>query len=64
MVLECNLINDRMISVCVQVKPFNITVLQFYVPTIDAEEGEVDEFYEDILELTRKKENNPFHHRD
>ena len=54
-VLECDLINDRMISVCLQGKPFNITVIQFYVTIIDAEEGEVDEFCEDILELAPKK---------
>ena len=44
-----------MISVCLQGKPFNITVIQFYVTIIDAEEGEVDEFCEDILELAPKK---------
>ena len=41
-VLGCNLKNDRMISVCFQGKPFNITVIQVYVPTTDAEEAEVD----------------------
>ena len=45
-----------MISVCLQDKPFNITVIQFYVPTIDAEEGEADEFCEGILELTPEKD--------
>ena len=54
-VLGCNLKNDRMISVCFQGKPFNITVIQAYAPTSNAEEGEVERFYEDLhdpLELT------------
>ena len=54
-VLECNLKNDRMISVCFQGKPFNITVTQVYAPTSNAEEAEVERFYEDpqdLLELT------------
>ena len=42
-----------MISVCFQGKPFNNTVIQVYVPTTNAEEAEVEEFYED-LELTLK----------
>ena len=49
----------RMISVCFQGKPFNITVIQIYVPTTNAEEVEVDQFYEDLqdlLELTPKKD--------
>ena len=49
--------NDRMISVCVYGKPFNITVIQAYVPTTNAEEAEVEQFYEDLqdfLELTPK----------
>ena len=57
-VLECRLKNDRMISVCFQGKPFNITVLQVYVPTSNAKEAEVERFYEDLqdlLELTPKK---------
>ena len=48
-----------MISVHFQGKPFNITVIQVYAPTTDAEEAEVDQFYEDIqhlLELTPKKD--------
>ena len=48
-----------MISVHFQGKPFNITVIQVYAPTTDAEEAEVDQFYEDIqnlLELIRKKD--------
>ena len=50
--------NNRMISVCFQGKPFNITVIQVYAPTSNAEEPEVEWFYEDLqdlLELTRKK---------
>ena len=48
-----------MISVCLQGKPFNITVIQVYVPTSNAEETEVERFYEDLqdlLELTPKKD--------
>ena len=55
-VLGCNLKNDRMISVRLQGKPFNITVIQVYAPTSNAEEAEVEQFYEDLLELTRKKD--------
>ena len=58
-VLGCNLKNDRMISVRFQGKPFNITVIQVYVPTSNAEEAEVEWFYEDLqdfLELTPKKD--------
>ena len=47
-VLGCNLKNDRMISVCVQGKPFNITVIQVYAPTSNDEETEVEQFYEDL----------------
>ena len=57
-VLGCNIKNDRMISVHFQGKPFNITVIQDYAPTSNAEEGEVERFYEDLqdlLELTPKK---------
>ena len=46
-VLGCNLKNDRMISVLFQGKPFNITVIQVYVPTNNAEEVELEWFYED-----------------
>ena len=56
-VLGCNLKN-RMISVRFQGKPFNITVIQVYAPTSNAEEAEVEGFYEDLqdlLELTPKK---------
>ena len=48
-----------MISVHFQIKPFNITVIQVYAPTSNAEEAEVERFYEDlqdILELTPKKD--------
>ena len=58
-VLGCNLKNDRMISVCFQGKPFNITVIQACAPTSNAEEAEVERFYEDLqdlLELTPKKD--------
>ena len=57
-VLGCNLRNDRMIFVSFQGKPFNITIIQVYAPTITAEEAEVEWFYEDLqdlLELTPKK---------
>ena len=47
-VLGCSLKNDRMISVHFQGKPFNITVIQVYVPTSNAEEAEVEQFYEDL----------------
>ena len=50
-VLGCNLKNDRMISVRLQGKPFNITVIQGYAPTSNAEEAEVEWFYEDLLLL-------------
>ena len=58
-VLGCNLKNDRMTSVCFQGKPFNITVIQVYAPTSNAEEAEVERFYEDLqdpLELTPQKD--------
>ena len=58
-VLECNLKDDRMISVRFQGKPFNITVIQVYAPISNAEEAEVERFYEDLqdlLELTPKKD--------
>ena len=54
-----------MISVCFQGKPFNITVIQVYAPTSNAEEAEVEWFYEnlqDLLELTPKKRCH-FHYR-
>ena len=50
-VLGCNLKNDRMISVRFQGKPFNITVIQVYAPISNAEEAEVERFYEDLQDL-------------
>ena len=58
-VLGCNLKNDRMTSVHFQGKPFSITVIQVYAPTSNAEEAEVEWFYEDLqdlLELTPQKD--------
>ena len=58
-VLGCSLKSNRMISVHFQWKPFNITVIQVYAPTSNAEEAEVEWFYEDLqdlLELTPKKD--------
>ena len=58
-VLGCNLKSDRMISVHLQGKPFNITIIQVYAPTSNAEETEVEWFYEDLqdlLELTPPKD--------
>ena len=58
-ILECNLKNNKMISVCFQGKPFSITVIQVYTPTTNAEEAEVEWLYEDLqdlLELTTKKD--------
>ena len=57
-VLGCSLKNDRMISVHFQGKPFNITVIQVYAPTSNAEEAKLVQFYEDVqdlLELTPQK---------
>ena len=50
-VLGCNLRNDRMTSVGFQGKQFNITVIQVYVPNRNAEEAEVEQFYEDLQDL-------------
>ena len=58
-VLGCNLKNDRIISVRFQGKPFNIRVIQVYALTSNAEEAEVEWFYEDLqdlLELTPQKD--------
>ena len=49
--LGCSLKNDRMISVRFQGKPFNTTVMQIYAPTSNAEEAEVERFYEDLQDL-------------
>ena len=61
-ILGCNLKKDRMISVRLQGKPFNITVIQVYVPTSNAEEAEVERFYEDLQDLLELKR-CPFHYR-
>ena len=64
-VLGYSLKNDRMISVRFQGKPFNITVIQVYALPSNAEEAEVEWFYDDLqdlLELTPKKR-CPFHYR-
>ena len=64
-VLGCNLKNDRMISIYFQGKPFNITLIQVYALTSNAEEAEAERFCEDLqdlLELTPKKR-CPFHYR-
>ena len=58
-VLGCNLKSNRMISVHFQGKPSSITVIQAYAPTSNAEEAEVEWFYEDLqdlLELTPQKD--------
>ena len=58
-VFGCNLKNDRMISVRLQGKPFNIRVIQVYAPTSNTEEAEVERFHEDLqdlLELTPQKD--------
>ena len=58
-VFGCNLKNDRMISVLFQGKQFNITVIQAHAPTSNAEEADIEQFYEDLqdlLELTPKKD--------
>ena len=58
-VLGCSLKNDKMISVHFQGEPFNITVIQAYAPASNAEEAEVERFYEDLqdlLELTPPKD--------
>ena len=63
--LGCNFKNNRLISVRFQGKPFNITVIQVYAPTSNAEEAEVEWFYEDqqdLLELTPKKRHH-FHYK-
>ena len=64
-VLGCNLKNHRMISVHLQGKPFNVTVIQVYAPTSNTEEAEVEWFYDDLqdlLGLTPPKR-CPFHYR-
>ena len=58
-IVGCYRKNDRMISVHFQGKPVNITVIQVYTPTSNAEEAEFEQLYEelqDLLELTPKKD--------
>ena len=62
-VLGCNLKNDRMISVHLQGKPFNITVIQVYAPTSNAEEPEFEQFYEGLQNLLEHPKRCPFHYR-
>ena len=64
-VLGCSLKNNRIISVHFQGKPFNITVIQVYAPTSNAEEVEIERFYEDLLDLLElvPKKRHPFHYR-
>ena len=64
-VLGCNLKNDRMISVRFQDKLFNITATQTYAPTSNAEEAEVERFYEGLQELLEPtpRKRCPFHYR-
>ena len=54
-VIGCNLKNDRMISVHFQGKPFSITVIQVYALTSNAEEAEIEQFYEDLQDLLELK---------
>ena len=64
-VFGCHLKNNRMISLCFQGKPFNITVIQVYAPTNNTEEAEVEQFYEDLQDLLEPtpKKRCPFHFR-
>ena len=59
-VLGCNLKHDRIISVHFQGKPFNITVIQAYAPTSNAEEAEVEWFYEDLQDLLEHRKKMSF----
>ena len=52
-VLGCNLKNDIIISLCLQGKPFNITVIQVYAPTSNTEETEVERLYEYLQDLSK-----------
>ena len=62
-VLRCNLKNDRMISVCFQSKPFNITVIQVYATITDSEEAEVEWLYKDVQHLPKLTQKRcPFHY--
>ena len=62
-VLGCNFKNDKMISVRFQGKPFNIMVIQVYTLTSNAEEAEVEQFYEDLPFRTNTQERCPFPYR-
>ena len=62
-VLGCNLKNDRMSSVHSQGKPFNITVIQVYAQTSNAEEAEVELFHEDLKDLLELTPPKDVHHR-
>ena len=64
-VLGCNLKNDRMISVPLQGKPFNSKIIQVYAPTGNTEETEVEQFYEDLQDLSEltPKKRCSFHYR-
>ena len=64
-VLGCNFKNNRMISIHFQGKTFNIPVIQVYAPTSNAEEAEVERFYEDLQDLLdlNPKKRDPFHYR-
>ena len=63
-VLGCNLKNDRMISVHFQGKALNITIIQVYAPTSNAEVAEVEQFYEDLKRPSRinTPKRCPFHY--
>ena len=63
-VLGCNLKNDRMILVCFQSKPFNITVIQIYALTTDAKEAEVGRFYKDLQDLLELTHTHTHTHKD
>ena len=63
-VLGCNLKNDRMISVCFQGKPLNITVIQAYAPTSNAEEAELNGSMKPTRPFrTNTQKRRPFHYR-
>ena len=63
-VLGCNLKNNRMISLRFQGKPFSIMVIQAYAPNSNAEEAEVERFYEDLQDLLGNTPKRcPFHYR-
>jgi len=63
-VLGCDLKNDRILSVHFQGKPFNIKAIQVYAPTSNAEEAEVEQFYEDLKPFrTNTPKRCPFHYR-